>query len=284
VVAGDGAAPTVALFVTCVVDLVRPDVAVAAVRLLRDTGASVSCPKGQTCCGQPAWNAGFTDEAAAVAAASLAALEADPADHIVVPAGSCATMIRRYWPQLFALAGRPEDAERAERLAPRVVELSDLLALADPPPPVAADHDGHDRSDPGPGTQPSPDVGTVAYHRSCHLERELHVVDQPVALLARATGQPPVPWRADDRCCGFGGTFSVRLPEVSVAMADDKLDTLPKGVDTVVGCDTSCLLHLEARARERGLGLRFVHLAEVLAEAAPRPGPPSSPDAGNDHG
>ena len=239
-VAGDGSARTVALFVTCVVDVARPDVAVAAVRLLRGSGASVSCPKGQTCCGQPAWNAGFTDEAAAVAAASLDALEADPADHVVVPAGSCATMIRRYWPQLFALAGRPDDAERAERLVPRVVELSELLARLGRPGarlrhgqvPSAAPRHGpvpHDTMsgdtptsrDARPlGADPSAvpaDVPRLAYHRSCHLERELHVVDQPVALLTSATGSPPAAWAADDRCCGFGGTFSVRLPEVSVA-------------------------------------------------------------------
>lgn len=281
---GDPPAPTVALFVTCVVDLVRPQVAMAAVRLLRDTGATVSCPKGQTCCGQPAWNAGFTDEAAAVAGTSLDALERDPADQVVVPAGSCATMIRRYWPQLFALAGRPDDAERAERLVPRVVELTELLARLDPPPPP------HRSPAPEPdatGDQPTPDEltpdeSTLAYHRSCHLERELHIVDQPVALLARATGRPPAPWAADDRCCGFGGTFSVRLPEVSVAMADDKLDTLPKGVDTVVGCDTSCLLHLEARARERGLRLRFAHLAEILADTQAPPHEPPITGHGDD--
>lgn len=270
-VGGDGRAPTVALFVTCVVDVARPDVAVAAVQLLRGRGSTVSCPEGQTCCGQPAWNAGFADEAASVAGASLDALERDPADHVVVPAGSCATMIRRYWPQLFAVAGRPDDAERAERLAPRVVELSELLAQLDPPPPAGS-------SDRGGGEDPMDDThatgdpdaherSTVAYHRSCHLERELHVVEQPVALLTRATGGPPAPWPADDRCCGFGGTFSVRLPEVSVAMADEKLDTLPPGVETVVGCDTSCLMHLESRARERSLPLQFAHLAEVLAGA-----------------
>ncbi len=312
--AGDGpadAAPTVALFVTCVVDVARPQVAEAAVHLLRDAGVEVSCPEGQTCCGQPAWNAGFTAEAAAVAAASLDALVRDATTHVAVPAGSCATMIRRYWPQLFALAGRPDDAERAEALGPRVMELSELLAHLGPP-----DAHGHTEAQlrpagPAPPTDPAhpsgpssaadppgqrPGQRPVAYHRSCHLERELHVVDQPVALLTHATGGPPAVWPADDRCCGFGGTFSVRLPEVSVAMADDKLDHLPEGVDTVVGCDTSCLLHLEARALERGLDLRFRHLAEVLAEAdgldpgaappAPvdAPPPPAPPTAGPNRG
>lgn len=274
---GDPAdAPSVALFVTCVVDLVRPDAGVAAVRLLRATGSEVSCPSGQTCCGQPAWNAGFAEQAAAVARASLEALEADPAELIVVPAGSCATMIRKYWPQLFALAGREGEADRAEAVAARVVELSEHLApyAGDPvaPPPEDGDDGGG--------------APTVAYHRSCHLERELHVHDQPVALLT-AAGVPPVEWDGDDRCCGFGGTFSVRLPEVSVAMADEKLERLPKGVGTVVSCDASCLLHLAARAAERGLTVRFRHLAEELvdhlappvapSDAVPPPPPPIPP-------
>lgn len=263
-------APTVALFVTCVVDLVRPDAGVATVALLRATGAEVSCPSGQTCCGQPAWNAGFAEQAAAVARASLEALEADPAERIVVPAGSCATMIRRYWPQLFALAGREGEADRAEAVAARVVELSEHLA------PFAGDP-----VEPPTGADGAPAPRTIAYHRSCHLERELHVHDQPVELLT-AAGVAPADWAGDDRCCGFGGTFSVRLPEVSVAMADEKLDGLPKGVTTVVGCDASCLLHLESRAHERGLTVRFRHLAEELADhlapptAAPT-GPPSVP-------
>ena len=277
-----GAAPTAALFVTCVVDVARPDAGVATVQLLRATGSEVSCPPGQTCCGQPAWNAGFAEQAATVARASLEALEADTAECIVVPAGSCATMIRRYWPQLFALAGREGEADRAEAVAARVVELSEHLApyAGEPEPPAES-------NGPGPSAH-----GTLAYHRSCHLERELHVHDQPVDLLT-AAGVAPVDWDGDDRCCGFGGTFSVRLPEVSVAMADEKLDHLPKGVETVVSCDASCLLHLESRARERGLTLRFRHLAEELVDhlappegappegtPSPAPAPPEAPPGG----
>lgn len=258
----DGPTPSVALFVTCVVDVARPDAGVAAVHLLRATGAEVSCPEGQTCCGQPAWNAGFADEAVAVARASLEALEANPAAVIVAPAGSCATMMRKYWPQLFALAGRPGEADRAQAVADRVRELSEFLA------PFAGEPADVEPSEEDDGAGP-----TLAYHRSCHLERELHVTDAPVRLL-RAAGVPPAEWEGDDRCCGFGGTFSVRLPEVSVAMADEKLDHLPEGVDTVVSCDASCLLHLEGRARERGLPVRFRHLAETLADHLPGADPP----------
>lgn len=239
-------APSVALFVTCVVDTVTPQVGVASVRVLRASGCPVSCPPGQTCCGQPAANAGFVDEAARVARTSLGALEADPADRIVVPAGSCATMIRLGWPDLFDRVGDADSAGRARRLAERVVELTELLVTLDLPPGSASG------------------AGRVAYHRSCHMERELHVHEAPTELLERVGGCEIVDWSADDRCCGFGGTFSVTLPEVSVAMADDKLDTLPDGVTEVVGADPSCLLQLEGRARARGLPVRVRHVAEVL--------------------
>lgn len=246
-------APTaVALFVTCVGDLLDPDVPAASVDLLRRCGAAVTVPDGQTCCGQPAWNAGFADEAATVARTSLRALTAADGD-VVVPAGSCATMIRLYWPALFTTVGDDGAAAEARSLAPRVHELTEWLA---PRLEVAG---------PEPG-RPGPDAGArrpVAYHRSCHMERELHVRDQPRQLLERA-GCPVADWPADDRCCGFGGTFSVRLPEVSAAMADEKLDALPEGVTEVVGADTSCLLQLRTRAEHRGLPITTRHIAQVL--------------------
>ena len=107
----------------------------------------------------------------------------------------------------------------------------------------------------------------VAYHRSCHMLRELHVEDQPEQLLARVEGCTVEPWATADQCCGFGGTFSVKLPEASVAMADEKLDTLPEGVRTIVGADASCLLQLRSRAEARGLPVRTEHVAQVLERA-----------------
>lgn len=239
--------PNVALFVTCVGELVDPDVPVATVRVLRRCGATVSVPEGQTCCGQPAWNAGFAADAATVARTSLRALTAtgDDAD-VVVPAGSCATMIKLYWPSLFDTVGDAESAAAARRLAPRVHELTSWLA-----PRFTADG------------EPASDRTPVAYHRSCHMERELHVSAEPMALLA-AAGCPVADWEADDQCCGFGGTFSVRLPEVSTAMADEKLDALPAGVTEIIGADASCLLQLRTRAEQRGLPVRTRHIAEVL--------------------
>lgn len=258
---GDGAARPaavrrVALFVTCVGELLDPDVPVATVRVLRAAGCTVEVPDGQTCCGQPAWNSGFTTDAAAVARTSLDALEeavTDGADAVVVPAGSCATMMRVYWPQLFALAGDQAAAERARTLGERLWELTELLDA------LPADRLALGAIDPC----------TVAYHRSCHMLRELHVAGQPESLLARIEGCEQQVWTAADQCCGFGGTFSVKLPEASVAMADEKLDVLPEGTQVIVGADASCLLQLRARAEARGMSVTTEHVAQVLERAVP---------------
>jgi len=237
------------LFVTCVVDALMPDVGVASVKVLRASGCVVDVPRGQTCCGQPAWNAGFVDEAAAVASTTLDALDANPARTIVVPAGSCATMIRVYWPTLFELAGRPDRAARARAVGARTRELTEYLATSPlPPAPIT------------PGGE-----AAVACHHGCHMTRELHLKDPPLEVLRRV-GVPAAMWDGE-RCCGFGGTFSVTLPEASVTMADQKLDSLPAGVDTIVGADPSCLLQLGRRAAARGLDVKTRHIAEVLADA-----------------
>ena len=241
----------VSLLITCVVDVFEPQVGEAAVRVLRAGGCEVTCNLDQTCCGQPAWNAGFAEEAAAVARTTLAALEADLADGaelVVVPAGSCATMVRVFWPELFEVVGDEDAAARARAVGERTRELSELLATLDLPlAPVAAE-------------------GPVAYHHSCHMLRELRLHDAPVGLL-EAAGCPVVAWSADERCCGFGGLFSFKLPEVSVAMADDKLTSLgDTEAEVLVGSDSSCLLHLRGRAEAEGRPVPTRHLAEVLAE------------------
>ena len=235
------------LFVTCVVDALMPEVGVATVKVLRSRGCTVDLPRGQTCCGQPAWNAGFVDEAAAVASTTLDALDANPGRTVVVPAGSCATMIRVYWPTLFELAGHPDRATRARSVGGRTRELTEYLVARPSPPatPAAA--------------------APVACHHGCHMTRELHLKEPPLEALRRA-GVRSAAWDGE-RCCGFGGTFSVTLPEASVTMADQKLDSLPAGVDTIVGADPSCLLQLGSRAAARGLAVRTRHIAEVLADA-----------------
>lgn len=240
----------VALFPTCVVDAVGPEIGVATVRLLRRAGHDVTVPIRATCCGQPAWNSGHTEPAVTVARTTLEALTAEDVDAVVVPAGSCATMIRVFWEELFTLAGTPAEVATVRRLRDRTFELAEFLD-------VHAEVAGTDD-----------DVPTT-YHRSCHMLRELRVTDTPERLLDEVgTSRTEVP---AERCCGFGGTFAVKLPEVSVAMADEVLDAVTAcGGRRVVGCDASCLLHLRGRADHRGLDLEFRHLATVLDDAGRR--------------
>lgn len=234
------------------VDMFQPQTGVAAVKVLRAAGCEVSCPMGQTCCGQPAWNSGFAAEAAKVAKNTLEALDADGADAVVVPAGSCATMIKVFWPEMFELAGDHASAERARVLGKRTFEFSSFI-------------DERRRSGHLAGFGALEDT-TVAYHHSCHMLRELHIEDQPTALL-EATGCRIAVWPDDRRCCGFGGLFSVKLPETSVAMADEKLRSIAHDVDLLVGSDGSCLMHLRGRIEHEGRNLRTRHLAELLAES-----------------
>jgi L-lactate dehydrogenase complex protein LldE len=238
----------VAFFTTCVVDLFEPDVGVAAVQVLRAAGCEVSCPSGQTCCGQPAWNAGFAEDAAAVARGTLDALADEPADAVVVPAGSCATMVRVFWPELFEVVGDHPRAEKARQLGERLFELTEFVDQHRPA--LRADH--HE---------------VVAYHHSCHMLRELRLQEPPERLLD-AIGCERATWPADQRCCGFGGLFSFKLPETSIAMADDKLASLDgTDVATIVGSDTSCLLHLRGRAEHEGRRVEVRHIALLLAAA-----------------
>ncbi|HUQ39852.1 MAG TPA: (Fe-S)-binding protein [Acidimicrobiales bacterium] len=246
----------VALFPSCVVDSVAPDVGVAAVRVLRRRGHAVDLPADATCCGQPAWNAGEVEAAAKVARTTLAALTAalaDGADVVVVPAGSCTTMMRVFWPELFHLVGDEDAATAARALGEQVREFSEFVTSDSPVRP-------------GVGTVLSPDPTPTTYHHSCHMLRELRIADAPAALTASACPNV-VTSTAEGRCCGFGGLFSVKLPELSTAMADDVLDAAVEGgAAQVVGSDSSCLMQLAGRAAHRGLRLRFRHLAELLEE------------------
>ena len=229
----------VALFVTCLVDLVAPEVGVATARVLQRAGHEVTFPGGQTCCGQPAFNSGRRDEAAKVLRTTLRALASERADAYVAPAGSCTTMIRTF---ARGLADGPD----LDYVAPRLFELSEFLA----------EHGGDLRGSVAPRR--------VAYHDSCHMLRELALEREPRAALGRLDGVELVEWDGA-RCCGFGGTFAVRQPELSVAMADEKLRTLD-GATTVCGADPSCLMHLRGRLRKLGRDVEVVHLAELLEE------------------
>lgn len=233
----------VAIFATCVVEMVRPRIVDATARALRAAGYEPIPASGATCCGQPAANAGATSAARRVASHTLRRL-AKLDMPIVIPSGSCTTMIRHHWPQLFA---GTRDEATARSVGARTYELTEFIATQSPILPRAAAA-----------------KGSVAYHPSCHLTRELDVVEPPRTAL-RAAGYTVVAVDDHDRCCGFGGTFSVSFPDVSVAMADDKLDAaIAGGATTLTSCDLSCLIHLEGRAAKRGLALRFPHVAELL--------------------
>jgi L-lactate dehydrogenase complex protein LldE len=245
----------VQFFASCLVELLRPDVAAAAQRALRAGGHDPRPVRGATCCGQPAFNAGYADEARRVARRTLRAIGTGEVP-CVVASGSCATMMSHYWPQLFD--GTPQAAE-ARQVASRTVELTALVANDDPPGDAAGE------PGPGDGAAVAGSAGeAVVVHDSCHALRELGAGATVRRALAGA-GHTPVNAEGSDRCCGFGGSFSVKMPGVSVAMADEKLDNFAAtGCERVTSCDLSCLLHLQGRARRRGLDLRFDHIATLL--------------------
>lgn len=238
---GDGK-PGVALFVTCLADLMRPSVARASITLLEDAGFAVRVPGQQSCCGQPGYNAGDYRGAAAIARQVIARFE--HFEYTVLPSGSCAGMMIRHYPRLL----EGEWRERAERFAERVFELTTFLA------DVAAYH---------PGTRDRSLV--VSYHDACAGFRELGIREQPRKLLTDA-GVQVRELSQRDVCCGFGGTFCAKMPAISADMADHKIsDAQASGADTLISGDLGCLLALAGRARRRNIRLRFRHVAEVLA-------------------
>lgn len=234
------------LLVTCLIDALFPHVGESVVRVLEAEGLTVEFPPDQTCCGQPAFNAGYPEEAASMARHTVDAL-AGTEGPIVVPSGSCALMIIAHAPAL--LAGDPEYAARASAVAERTRELTSFLV------------DDLGRSDLGARHPPA----KVAYHPSCHGLRGLGISPQPHRLLEEVEGLERVELSETESCCGFGGFFSVELPEVSAAMLESKLDRIvASGADLVTGGDVGCLMHLEGGLRRRGSEISVAHIAELL--------------------
>jgi L-lactate dehydrogenase complex protein LldE len=243
--------PTVGLLVTCLVDLFRPRVGFAAVRLLEGAGCRVEVPATQTCCGQPAYNGGDRPDARAIAGDVIAAFE--PYDYVVAPSGSCAGMIRRHYPGLFA--GDPAMRARAEALAARTWELVSFLADVMKLERVEARLDG-----------------TAGYHDCCSGLRELGIKRQPRALLASVEGLTVKDLPGCEVCCGFGGAFSVKYPGVSDALAGDKLREVETvGAGTLIAGDLGCLMHMAGKFARQGANIRVRHVAEVLADMADGP-------------
>ena len=240
----------VSLFVTCVVDQLFPEVGVSVVGLLRRLGVEVDFPRDQTCCGQALLNSGFSKEARLLAGRVLESFQSPDAggnDHyVVVPSGSCATMIRMFYAELFSQ--EPELHRRAENLSTRVYEFSEFLVKVLGVTDVGSTFQGK-----------------VTYHPSCHLLRELGVSEEPAALLSHVKGAELVRLEQAETCCGFGGTFSVKYPHISAGMLEDKVDNVVKtGAGTLVSCDMGCLMHIGGALSRQGIDVKPMYLAQLL--------------------
>jgi L-lactate dehydrogenase complex protein LldE len=247
----------VGLFVTCLVDLFRPTVGFAAVKLLEDAGCVVEVPKLQTCCGQPAYNSGDRSDAKAIARQVIAAFSGF--DYVVVPSGSCGGMIKTHYPTLFT--EEPALKEQAEALAARTFELVAFLADVLKTTRIDARY-----------------AGIATYHDACSGLRELGVKEQPRRLLKSVTGLTLKEMATPEVCCGFGGTFCVKYPEISDKMVTDKVaDIAATGADTLLCGDMGCLLNMAGKLSRLGTPVRVRHIAEILADMADATPPIAAP-------
>jgi L-lactate dehydrogenase complex protein LldE len=236
----------VALMITCLGDIFRPEAGVATVRLLRRLGVQVEFPEGQTCCGQPFFNSGYPQHTQDVARHTIEVFERAAVDAVVVPSGSCAAMVKVEYPALFH-----EDAawhKRATDLAARTHELTDFLVNVLGREDVGASY-----------------RGKVTYHYACHL-RALGLKDEAIRLIRAIKGAEYVPLQGLEDCCGFGGSFAVRFPEISGAIVNDKAQAIVQtGADVVVATDAGCLMNIAGRLHRIGSNVRSLHLVELLS-------------------
>ena len=235
----------VTLFIQCLVDGIYPEVGEAMVAIFRKLGVNLTCPTQQTCCGQPAFNSGYQREARVAAKRFIEIFE--KAEAIVCPSGSCVTMVRHNYPQLFS-----DDAtwlQRAQNVAAKTFELTeylvDILGVDD----LGAHFDG-----------------VITYHDSCHLLRNLRIKEQPRRLLRKMAGTEFIEMNDSDRCCGFGGSFSFKYGDISAAMAEDKVNNIiDSGAGAVVGCDMGCLMNIQGMLSRKGSSIKVMHIAQLLA-------------------
>ena len=236
----------VSLFITCLVDQFFPQIGISTMKILRKLGVEVEFDGRQTCCGQPALNTGYEAEARQVAQHFLEVYR--DSDHIVVPSGSCSTMIKVFFPKLFA-----EDSSRrrlAEEVGQRTFELSEFLSSV-----LGVESTG----------ARFPEV--VTYHDSCHLLRELGISSEPRQLIRAVEEIDLREMEHSDRCCGFGGTFSVKFPDVSAAMGNDKVGWIrSSGARYVIASDVGCLMHINGLLERNQIPIQTMHLAELLAK------------------
>jgi L-lactate dehydrogenase complex protein LldE len=238
----------VTLFASCMVDQLAPSVGISTVDVLENLGVSVDFLDDQTCCGQPAFNSGFRSEAFPVAERFVDIFEKVDGP-IVVPSGSCAAMVRNYYGDLFR--DDPKLAERAKLVGERLYEFTEFISR----------FFGIDAIT---GRMP----GSATYHKCCHLLREVGIDEEPVKMLEQVEGLDLRPLERADVCCGFGGSFSVKMPDISSAILEEKLDYVEAtGADTLIAADTGCVYQMQGGLRRRGSDVQVVHIAEVLAES-----------------
>lgn len=243
--------PCVGFFVTCIVDAMRPNIGFASLKLLHEAGCEVDVPQVQTCCGQPAFNSGDDATTRQIARQVIEAFE--PYDYVVVPSGSCASMIRSHYGELFEddVTWRARQKSLSDKTWEILSFLSDVM-----------------------GYQPSARyTGTATYHDSCSGLRDLGVHDQPRALLSGVQGLSMVPLEGANECCGFGGTFCVKYPELSTAIVTEKASKIQAtAADTLLGGDMGCLMNMAGKLSRDGVDMRVFHTVEVLAGMADGPG------------
>lgn len=235
------------LFIQCLVDTIYPEVGEAMVQIFRKLNVNLSCPADQTCCGQPAFNSGYRKEARTAARHFVQVFE--NAEMIVCPSGSCVTMVRHHYPELFT--NEPRWLQRANSLAARTYEfteyLVDVLGVED----LGAKYHAK-----------------LTYHDSCHLLRGIGVKEQPRRLLSHVEGAEFIEMNNSDQCCGFGGAFSVKYADISTAMVAEKVkNIIETGADTVVGCDMGCLMNIQGMLSRMGSKIKIKHISQVLASA-----------------
>jgi len=235
----------VALFITCLVDQFFPEVGMSMVSVLRRLGVEVDFPTAQTCCGQPAFNSGFSSEARDLARRFIAIFE--NSEYIVAPSGSCTSMVRVFYKELFN--DDPDWQKRAESLASRTYEFTEFVVNVLGVHDVGASY-----------------RGKVSLHQSCHLLRELNVRTEPTRLLNSVKGIDLVSLERSETCCGFGGLFSIKYPQISGSILQEKIESIEKsGADVVVACDVGCLMHIAGGLSRQDIATRTMHIAELLA-------------------
>lgn len=243
--------PRVGLFVTCLVDMFRPQVGLATVKLLEQAGCEVSVPRNQTCCGQPAFNSGDNKDSREIAKSVIEAFEAF--DYVVAPSGSCAAMIKEHYPELFE--AEPDWFQRSTELSARTFELVSFLVDEMKFDDISAHYEGK-----------------ITYHDSCSGLRELSVKQQPRQLLDKVSNLERTELPGAETCCGFGGTFCVKYPEISNKMVEEKTaDIIATGADTLVAGDLGCLMNMAGKLQRQGSDIKVRHVAEILADQGSQP-------------